>query len=98
MSWALRKSSKDCNAAATARRCRVGRAPPGSTGSVLVIVAPVGYVPVTIVNVVDMVAVLDRRVTAVVSMFVLVILPRDRVVPVQVARGERSGQADPASH
>ena len=42
-----------------------GAAPGGSVGSVLVIVAPVGGVPVPVVDVVDVVAVRDRQVPAV---------------------------------
>ena len=59
ISWALRKSSKDSIAAATARRCRVGRSGcRRRSASVLVIVPSVGGVPVAVVDVVDVVAVL----------------------------------------
>ncbi len=89
MSWALRKSSKVCRALATARRCRVGRAPCGRVGpslSVLVIVAPVYGVPVPVVQVVDVVAVRDRRVTALLAVLVTVVL---RDGGVRVAERER---------
>src|SRR4051794_29380804 len=66
-SWADRKSSMPPSAVRTACRWGVGRGP-GSTGSVLVIVLPlsgdVDGVAVAVVDVVDVVSVLDREVTA----------------------------------
>src|ERR1700712_566469 len=97
ISWALRKSSKVSIAAEIARRCRVGRSAPSplALGSVLVIVPSVYGVPVSVVQVVDMVAVLDRGVPATGAVQVPVRLV-DGVVRAAL-HGDREGDLGPAT-
>src|SRR5688572_23684993 len=74
ISWALRKSSNPASAAATARRCRVGRTTGRWGWSVLVIVLSVYGVTVAVVDVVDVVAVGDGGVAAVLTVLVGVLV------------------------
>lgn len=83
-SWiccALANSALSLSTVEIARRCRVGRPPPSARPvcSVLVIVASVRRVAVSVVDVVDVVAVLDGRVTTAGPVLVLVAVP-DRLV------------------
>src|SRR3954452_11166284 len=92
MSWALRKSSKLCSAVATARRWRVGR-PLGVLScpflrSVLVIVAPLRWVPGPLVDVVDMVPVRYGGVPAGLPVLVRMRLGSDSV-PLAQQRAQR---------
>ena len=70
-------------------------AEPAASGSVLVIVTSVGGVPVSVVDVVDVVAVLDRRVAAVRAVLVAVRLSARRCSCSGTGRRHGNGAAQP---